>query len=121
MLSVRPLYLTMNLIRIDAREIADWDSFHEVFDRAFGFPDFYGRNLDAWIDCMTSLDSPEAGMTRVHAPEGGVVTIQLDNVAELADKCPDIYAAIVECSAFVNWRRIEQGLRPIVALSFHRA
>jgi RNAse (barnase) inhibitor barstar len=22
----------------------------------FGFPDFYGRNMDAWIDCMTDID-----------------------------------------------------------------
>jgi hypothetical protein len=28
------------------------------------------------------------------------------------------YDAIVECSAFVNWRRIERGLPPVLALSF---
>jgi len=33
--------------------ITDWASFHDVFMHTLGFPDFYGRNMDAWIDCMT--------------------------------------------------------------------
>jgi hypothetical protein len=27
----------------------------------------------------------------------------------------------VDCSAFVNWRRIEVGQRPILALSFYKS
>jgi RNAse (barnase) inhibitor barstar len=55
----------MVIVRIDTTKIRDWASFHEVFSEAFGFPDFYGRNMDAWIDCMTSLDDPAAGMSRI--------------------------------------------------------
>ena len=71
------------IVRIDARRITDWDAFHDVFAEAFGFPDFYGRNDNAWIDCMGDLDVPEAGMTRVHVARGEVLTLQLDNVADL--------------------------------------
>ena len=46
----------MAVLEVDCRQITDWDSFHDVFARACGFPDFYGRNLNAWIDCMTYLD-----------------------------------------------------------------
>jgi len=43
----------MPFVRVDATHIRDWDNFHDVFADAFGFPDFYGRNMDAWVDCMT--------------------------------------------------------------------
>ena len=56
----------MPIVRIDASRITSWDTFHDVFAKDFGFPDFYGRNMDAWIDCMTCLDDPESCMTTVH-------------------------------------------------------
>jgi RNAse (barnase) inhibitor barstar len=31
-------------------------SFHEAFASALGFPSWYGRNMDAWIDCMSSRE-----------------------------------------------------------------
>ena len=54
----------MVLVRIDTTKIRDWASFHDVFTEIFGFPDFYCRNMDAWVDCMTSLDDPAAGMSK---------------------------------------------------------
>jgi RNAse (barnase) inhibitor barstar len=108
------------IVRLDTRRITDWDSFHRVFAEELGFPGFYGCNLDAWIDCMSSLDAPEDGMTSVHAPPGGVVTLHLEHVAEFARRCPEQYDALVECSAFVNFRRIEMGEPAVLALAFHR-
>ena len=103
-------------VDIDCDRITDWDSFHAVFAAAFGFPDFYGRNMNAWIDCMTSLDAPDDGMTSVHAPDGGCVVLTLNNFRPLAKRQPEIYAAIVECSAFVNYRRIEANEPPVLVL-----
>jgi hypothetical protein len=108
----------MTVVRIDCTRIIDWDSFHDVFAEAFGFPDFYGRNMNAWIDCMTSLDEPADGMTKIHAPRGGVVILQLDNVASFGTEGAELYQAIIECSAFVNWRRLEVGEPAVLALSF---
>jgi len=110
----------MTVVRIDARRITNWDTFHDVFAEAFGFPDFYGRNMDAWIDCMSWLDAPEAPMTTVFAPPGGVVVLQLDHVDDFARRCPEQYAAVVECAAFVNWRRVEEGLPAVLALSYYK-
>ena len=56
----------MPLVRIDGRDMNDFESFHDLFGEAFGFPDFHSRNLDVWIDCMTHLDDPDARMTSVH-------------------------------------------------------
>lgn len=96
------------------------ESFRSLFQRVLGFPDFYGRNMDAWIDCLTSADAPEDGMvaTDVIAGDGDVLTLQLDDVADFAARCPEQYEAVIECDAFVNWRRTEVGERPILALSF---
>src|SRR3954462_9909554 len=95
----------MNLVKIDSRRITDWTSFHEVFAEVFGFPDFYGRNMNAWIDCMTNLDDREGRMTSIHTEPGQVVTLQLDHVDDLREGFKEGYDAIIECLEFVNWRR----------------
>lgn len=107
----------MPLVRIDGRQLRDWDSFHETFADTFGFPSYYGRNLDAWIDCMTYLEDPSAGMTKIHGTENDPVVLQIDQIDSVPD---EIYRPLVECAAFVNYRRIEQGQRAIIALSYFR-
>lgn len=108
------------VIEIDTSRIRDWSTFHSVFAQTLGFPDFYGANMDAWIDCMTSLDEPQDGMTKVHAPPGSVLVLSFGDVTEFASRCPEIYEALVECSAFVNFRRMDLGERPVLALSYWR-
>jgi len=105
-------------ISVDCSKIRDWNTFHDEFARIFGFPDFYGRNMDAWIDCMTSLDDPEDGLSQIHCARGSVLTLELDNVEKFKKKSPKQYAALIECSAFVNWRRIESGGSSVIAISF---
>lgn len=90
-----------------------------MFAEIFGFPAYYGRNMDAWIDCMTWLDDPDAGMTTLEFLAGTPIVLALDNVSDMKRACPDAYAGLVECSAFVNFRRIESGYTPLILLSFH--
>jgi RNAse (barnase) inhibitor barstar len=111
----------MVLVRLDTRLIQDWETFHDVFQSAFGFPDFYGRNMNAWIDCKTSLDDPDAGLSTVHVQRSELLVMQLDHVDDLCARCPEQYQAIVDCSAFVNWRRIEMGDNAVIALSFYKS
>ena len=106
-------------VKIDYSRIHDWDSFHDEFAQVFGFPGYYGRNMDAWIDCLTYIDEPGAGMTSFYVEPGKVLTIELENVSEFKNRCPEQYSAIIECSAFVNWRRIECGDQAVLALSFN--
>lgn len=107
----------MPLVRIDARQIRDWDTFHDVFAVAFGFPGFYGRNMNAWIDCMGYLDDPATDMTKVHGSASDPVVLRLDNI----DSMPgEIYEALVECAAFVNWRRTESRDPAILVLAYYK-
>ena len=57
--------LAMTTVFVDTIEITDWPSFHRVFSQIFGFPAFYGNNMDALIDCLSYLDEPEVEMTEV--------------------------------------------------------
>jgi hypothetical protein len=107
------------LITIDASRITNWETFHDVFAAALGFPDFYGRNMNAWIDCMTTLDDHEP-LTAIRLATGEFLTLAIDHIDDLALRCPEIYTALVDCSAFVNWRRIERGAPPVLALSFYK-
>lgn len=108
----------MILIKLDARGMTDWETFHNTFSTLFGFPGFYGRNMNAWIDCMSDLDDPGTEMTSVHVKKGEILVLQLDHVDELCRQFPEGYKAIIECSAFVNYRKIEVGESPVIALSF---
>lgn len=111
--------MIISLAKIDCEKIKDWESFHDEFNNVFGFPDFYGRNMNAWIDCMSSLSEPDEGMTQIHCDKGKVVTIELENVREFKSRCPEQYDALIECTAFVNWRLIETGQQPVLSLSFN--
>ena len=73
--------------------------------------------MDAWIDCLTSSDAPEDGMSNVHCEPETVLTLELENVEAFANRCPEQYKALIECSAFVNWLRLERGNPSVLALS----
>ena len=111
----------MPVIVIPTGEINDWETFHTVFQRELGFPEFYGRNMDAWIDCLLSVDEPDGGMVadKVIVSDNDVLTLELDDASRFASRCPEQYAAVLECAASVNWSRNNMmGRRSIIALSF---
>jgi RNAse (barnase) inhibitor barstar len=107
----------MPIVRIDARRIHDSDTLHSVFAESLGFPAFYGRNMNAWIDCMSYLDNPDAGMTTVHGTASDPVVLHIEHINSLAN---ELYTEIVDCAAFVNWRRLENSEPAILCLSFYR-
>ncbi len=70
-------------------------------------------------DCMTSLDTPDDGLSSVHVAPGDVVVLCISGAGDLKNRCPGIYEALVECSAFVNYRKTEKGKQAVLALSFY--
>lgn len=106
----------MRTVTIPVKKIVDWSSFHDTFHCELGFPDFYGRNMDAWIDCMTSVDTSSDGMTIATVQPGETLVLRIDEPFEFRRRCPEQYDALVECKAFVNFRRVEIGEPPVLAL-----
>lgn len=109
----------MNAVRINSDLITDEETFHSVFSAACGFPGFYGRNMNAWIDCMGYLDDPSAGMTSVHVATGESLTLVIDGAASFKARCPALYEELMECAACVNQRCAEAGRAPILSVITH--
>jgi len=105
-------------VSLDCDNITDWQSFHEAFAKAFGSPDFYGKNMNARIDCMTYVDDPAAGMSTIHCDRGSVLVLELLHVKAFRQRFPELYEAVVDGVAFVNWRRMESGDPAVLAISF---
>lgn len=117
------------IVPIPAHRIVDRGSFHAVFREALGFPDFYGRNMDAWIDCLTDHcepgrdgvdgDEPRVfGMTALMIPPDTLLTLRIDGATDFARRCPEQHRALIECTAVVNERRVGDGKAPRLALLF---
>jgi hypothetical protein len=104
------------VVTIPSTQITDWDSFHSIFQATLGFPDFYGRNMNAWIDCMTYVDDPDGGMTKIFVGTGDLMALRIDDAPDFERRCPAQYQALIECTAFVNYRRIERGGEPVLTL-----
>jgi len=107
------------VIRIDARQLTDSAKLHAALNQAFGFPDTYGRNLDALIDCLTHLDHPKAALSRVQVLPGQVALLVLDHL-EAKGKHERQVKALLDAVAFVNWRRFEGGEPPVLAVAYAR-
>jgi hypothetical protein len=101
---------------LDTSRIVDWDTFHAVSQEAFGFPDFYGCNLNAWIDCLTYLDDGGDGMSRFKLADGEVLTIEVRGADDFTRRLPEQALALVSITAAVNERYIERGKPPVLVL-----
>jgi len=106
----------MHIVRIDCSAIGDWESFHDVFARELGFPDFYGRNMNAWIDCMGDIGA-NGGVTRLDAQPTDKVVLQLSGFQNLKERCPSVWADLLDCVAVVNGREMEAGEEPMLLLA----
>jgi RNAse (barnase) inhibitor barstar len=105
----------MAVVRLDGSAILDWDTFHTACAREFGFPDFYGRNGNAWIDCLTYLDEGD-GMSRFVLEPDEVLQIELIGSGKLRERQPEIVQALVDWTGAVNERFMERGSEPRLQL-----
>jgi hypothetical protein len=100
---------------MDAAKIKDWPSFHAQSVAVFGFPDFYGCNLNAWIDCLTYLPEGD-GMSRFVLGPDEQLFIRLLNFESFVKSQPEIWLALSACVASVNQRYISAGDIPRLVL-----
>jgi len=74
--------------------------------------------MNAWIDCMSYLDDPDAGMTGFALKPGELFNLEVAETADFAQRLPEIFTALIECTACVNHRHTEKGKPAILALVF---
>lgn len=105
----------MRAITLTTSKIVDAESFHSIFAYAMGFPNFYGRNMDAWIDCMSSLTDKEP-LARIRLGTSDTLLIVLPDFEALSARIPTVVRDLWECTAFVNRRYASAGEAARVAL-----
>lgn len=87
----------MKQLEIDLRNIYSWQRFHDYFAQFEGFPEYYGRNLNAWIDVMQDYYD-ESWLCVIIKPEPDITTE--DN---------PYLGAILDCITFINFRKLEES------------
>ncbi|AFD28046.1 barstar family protein [Deinococcus gobiensis] len=97
----------MAQVTFDTASVRDWQSFHDVSMRTFGFPNFYGRNMNAWIDCLTYLDEGDGMSSFILGPDE-LLHIHVPDFAIFAARLPDVSSAFLDCVAFANQRYVER-------------
>ena len=85
--------------KINGQRLRDWKSFHSEFKAELNFPEYYGENMDAWIDCVDELSEKPT-------------LLIIENGKYLKENVPELLNAILECGAFINYRKIEIGKNP---------
>ena len=107
----------MARVRLETSKIVDWPSFHAECRRAIGFPQFYGANMNAWIDCLSYLrEVPETNLSGVRLGSKEVLELELPDVKELRRRLPTVVEALLDCTAAVNRRYLERGELPALTL-----
>ena len=107
----------MATVEFNGARVTDWDSFHDESKRAFGFPEFYGRNGNAWIDCLTYLRAGD-GMAAVVLGPNECLDVVVQGARAFEAQAPDVLTALVSLTADVNQRCIEAGEPPVLRLIY---
>lgn len=96
----------MRTFIIDGKKLISWNSFHAEFKKTLNFPNYYGENMNAWIDCVEELTDERT-------------LLQIENSSFLKKNSPLFLNTILECGAIVNNRKIEQGENPHLIISIN--
>ena len=106
----------MAAVQLDGALIADWNDFHTACADAFGFPDFYGRTMDAWIDCLSYLRDDE-NMTCFRLKPDETLQITVIHADTLRKNAPDLLEEVTFCVEGINDRYADYGEKPALVLT----
>lgn len=108
----------MATIRLNTTGITDALSFHQACKDLMGFPDDYGMNWSAWIDCLTFLNDSGGQRSNFHLGPGEHLIIEITDIENFQLRLPSLLSSLLACSADVNQRHQEAGLANRIALVF---
>ena len=89
---------------INGANIKDWNSFHIEFQEKMGFIEGYGRNTNAWIDCMTDIftNGDYKSLTKYNLNEGDKFILRIVNAEKWKEQNTDIFNAFIEFCIWSN-------------------
>lgn len=106
----------MATVQLDGAAMTDWEAFHTQSQQAFGFPAFYGRTMDAWIDCLSYLRDDD-GMSRFRLSPDEVLQIEVVHADAWRAAQPDMLDEILYCVAGINERYADYGEAPALQVT----
>lgn len=87
---------TASTVEVDVTGATKEEEVHGRLAAAFGFPDYYGNNWDAFWDCVTTLD-PMPKKVRIRGMK--FMSSALPREAAIFRKCLEDFRAIPEARA----------------------
>lgn len=105
----------MAVVHLDGAAIVDNNTFHAACKAAFGFPDFYGCTMDAWVDCLSYLRDEE-NMTTFRLKPAEKLQIIVDHAEILRQHAPELLEEVAFCIAGINERYADYGENPALEL-----
>jgi Barstar (barnase inhibitor) len=97
----------MAIFTLPVERIFDWQSFHHESAKLFGFPEFYGQNMNAWIDCLTYLADDDDMNSIPPLSQNENLVLHVPEFQGFSQRVPEICNALLECSASLNQRYIQ--------------
>lgn len=106
-------------ISFDLKTIKTIDQLHTLLKDSFGFPEFYGRNFPALVDCWSSLRHPSHELSQLHLDS-------LDDSLEMTlldmSSCNDeVVRTLISAVELVNQRSALNKLGPVIKLVLGRS
>ncbi|MFE4950510.1 barstar family protein [Leifsonia sp. NPDC056665] len=80
------------IVRLDAGSWADESAMHQSFSTALQFPGYYGRNLDALVDCLGDVAELDYGWAE---SETGLVVV-IDNFDHFRSAMPEVAVTVLD-------------------------
>ncbi len=104
-------------VTLDCSKFINEGVFYDELIGVFGFPNFFGRNIHALIDCLSGLRYPEEGMIKVNITKTGTLLLKLKNYSLADDTTQKILMFSVES---VNSRAQQEQLSPPILLCLEK-
>lgn len=98
---------------IDFKNIDTVEKMHEKLKHAFGFPNFYGANIHALIDCLGDIRYPENGMSKITIDENEVLNLTIKNFPYENKLIINIFFLAIK---YVNEKSIDRHETPSIHL-----
>lgn len=92
---------------INGASIQCWESFHDEFQKKLGFFESYGRNMNAWIDCLSDVytNGNYDSLIKFNLNEGDKLILLVVNVDVWREVSRETFDAFIECTLEVNSER----------------
>ena len=96
-------WTSITVVHFKGSELMTREDFHKTFAERLHFPDFYGKNMDAWIDVMDDMGWAPSPMAKCFVG-ADTLKIIVEGSKKFRDDSP-MYCDLVDCVEFINEER----------------